>query len=54
MKRIRRDAAIFSLHPAKHIAVEGDILNNDENLYEKLLVYESWFRVLKRKVMFMI
>ena len=34
------DAAIFSLHPAKHIAVgEGGIITtNDENLYEKLLV----------------
>jgi len=43
------DAAIFSLHPAKHIAVgEGGIITtNDENLYEKLLVLrnhglESW------------
>lgn len=43
------DAAIFSLHPAKHIAVgEGGIITtNNEELYEKLMVYrnhglESW------------
>jgi len=43
------DAAIFSLHPAKHIAVGegGMITTNNENLYEKLMVLrnhglESW------------